>query len=102
MAEDSVLLRELTGLREEVSSSRRERRSRAAARAAASDEAAGTPVQPIEAIEAHGGEVEMRELVVAIKEFTQDAERSASAHPAAAAIGAMAAGILIGRLLGRR
>ena len=99
---DSVLLHELKSLREEVSSSQKERLSRAADRASAGDEAAGSPVQPIEAIEERRLDGELRELVDAIKEFAQDAEKNASAHPAATAIGAMVVGILIGRLLGRR
>ncbi|MGD1015146.1 MAG: hypothetical protein ABR863_01715 [Roseiarcus sp.] len=102
MSDDSVLLHELKSLREEVSSSRRERLSRAADRAAAGDEAGGSPVQPIEAIEERRLDGELREFVDAIKEFAQDAEKSASAHPATTAVGAMVVGILIGRLLGRR
>ncbi len=102
MSNDSVLLHELKSLREEISSSQKERLSRAADRAPAGDEAAGNPVQPIEAIEQRRLAGELRELVDAIKEFVQDAEKNASAHPAATAIGGMVVGILIGRLLGRR
>ncbi len=102
MSDDSVLVHELKSLREEISSSQKERLSRAADRASASDEAAGSPVRPIEAIEEPRLDGELRELVDAIKEFVQDAEKNASAHPAATAVGAMVVGILIGRLLGRR
>ena len=99
MSSDSVLLRELKSLREEISSSQKQRSARPVDRAPATDAPADNPVQ---AIKERRFEGEMRELVDAIREFTQEAEKSASAHPAATAVGAMAIGILIGRLLGRR
>ncbi len=102
MSHDSVLMRELKSLREEISSSQKERLSRLADRAPAGGEAAKSPVQPIEAIEERRLDGELRDLVDGIKEFVQDAEKNATAHPAATAVGAMVVGILIGRLLGRR
>jgi len=102
MSSDSVLVHELKSLREELSSSQKERLSRAVDRAPAGDEAAGSPVQPIEAIEERRLDGELRELVDAVKEFVEDAEKNAAAHPAATAVGGMVVGILIGRLLGRR
>jgi ElaB/YqjD/DUF883 family membrane-anchored ribosome-binding protein len=102
MSNDSLLLHELKSLREELSSSRKARLTRAADRAAADVEVAGGAAPPIEAIEERQLDGELRELVDAVKEFVQDAEKNASAHPAATAVGAMIVGILIGRLLGRR
>jgi ElaB/YqjD/DUF883 family membrane-anchored ribosome-binding protein len=102
MSNDCVLLHELRSLGEEVSASQKRRLSRAADRAPAGDEAAESPIQPIEAIEGRQPDGELRALVDAIKEFVQDAEKNASAHPAATAVGAMILGVLIGRLLGRR
>jgi ElaB/YqjD/DUF883 family membrane-anchored ribosome-binding protein len=102
VSNDSVLLHELRSLREEISSSQKQRLSRAAERAPAGDELAGSAAPPIEAIEERRLDGELREFVDAIKEFAQDAEKNASAHPAATAVSAMLLGILIGRLLGRR
>lgn len=99
---DSVLFRELKALREELSTTQPERLSRAAERAPAtaktseaSDEPSSTAIDP-------SLEGELTELVEAIKGFAEEAERNVAAHPTATAIGAMAVGILIGRLLGRR
>jgi hypothetical protein len=102
VSNDSLLLHELKSLREELSSSHNERLSRAANRASAGDEVAGSPGQPIDAIEERGLHGELRELVDAVEAFVQDAEKNAAAHPAATAVGAMVVGVLIGRLLGRR
>lgn len=102
MSGDSVLFRELKALREELSTTQRERLSRAAERAPAtgktsevSDDPSSTAIDP-------SLEGELTELVEAIKGFAEEAERNVAAHPTATAIGAMAVGILIGRLLGRR
>lgn len=102
MSNDSMLLHELKTLREEIASSQKARLSRAADRASAGDEATGSPVRPLEAIEERRLDGELRELVDAVREFVQDAEKNAAAHPAATAVGAMVVGVLIGRLLGRR
>jgi len=102
MSNDAVLLRELKSLREEVSSSRKARASRPVERVSDGGGATEGPAQPIEAIEEGRPDGELRELVAAITEFVQEAERNASAHPAATAVGGMVVGILIGRLLGRR
>jgi ElaB/YqjD/DUF883 family membrane-anchored ribosome-binding protein len=102
MSNDTMLLRELKSLREEMSSSQKARSSCAVDHASPGGDAAESPTQPIEAIEERRLDGELRELVDAIKEFVQDAEKNASAHPAATAVGGMVVGILIGRLLGRR
>ena len=102
MSGDSVLARELTSLREELSASRRERLARGAARAAAVDETSQASTQPTVGAAEPAVEGDLRDLVDAFKEFAEEAERNASEHPTATAIAALALGILIGRLLGRR
>ena len=102
MSSDSVLGRELKALREELSASQRERRARGAARAPAVDETSQASTQPTAGAAERAVEGDLRELVDAIKEFAEEAERNASEHPTVTAIGALALGILIGRLLGRR
>ncbi len=76
MSSDSVLLRELKSLREEISSSQKQRSARAVDPAPATDATADSPVQAIDERQFEG---EMRELVEVIREFTQEAEKSASA-----------------------
>ena len=99
---DSVLLRELRSLREELSASQRARLERSAAGVPAVEEASPGLSQPEDAAAVLAAEGELRQLVDAIREFAEDAEKNVAAHPTAMAIGAMVLGILIGRLLGRR
>ena len=102
MSKDSVLLRELRSLREELSASQQARLARSAPGVPAVDEASPAQSRPEAAAAAQSVEGELRQLVDAIKEFAEDAEKNVAAHPTATAIGAMVLGILIGRLLGRR
>lgn len=44
----------------------------------------------------------LRELVNEATRFFEEAEKNISAHPAESVVGALLAGIVIGRLLGRR
>ncbi len=102
MSGDAVLLRELKSLREEFSTSQRERLARATDGVVAGDKTpAASTRPPITAVDP-SLEGELNELVEAIKGFADEAEKNAAAHPTATAIGAMAVGILIGRLLSRR
>ena len=102
MSDDSVLSRELNALREELSASQKAGSSQAADRAPAGDESADRATEAKGATAEQSLEGELRELVEAIKEFVEGAEKNVAAHPTATAIGAMVLGILIGRLLGRR
>jgi len=99
---DVGLWRELRSLHEELSASHRGRRARTADRTFAR-EATVTPASQLkDAAEVQGLQGELHEFINMIKEFvTEAAEKNVSAHPVANVIGAMIAGILIGRLLGR-
>lgn len=98
MTTDALLSRELTSLREEVSAAHQRRLSQTAERGAGPSPA---PAQSEDVGDVQQFRGELRELVDVIKEFVSDVEKTASAQPAATAIGAMVVGILIGRLLGR-
>ncbi len=102
MSGDSVLSRELRALREELSASRKQRLARGAAPAPAGDEAPQASIPPVAAAAEASVEGDLRKLVDGLEEFAAEAERNVSEHPTATAIAAMALGILIGRLLGRR
>lgn len=102
MAADTVLSRELKSLHEELSASQRQRLSQARDRAVASGEAAARVAPQGDTDGEQRLRSELQEVVNLIKEFVEETEKNASAHPEAAVMGAMVVGILIGRLLGRR
>ena len=102
MSNDSLLLRELKGLREEISATRKERPAQAAERNATEDKAADVPIEAIEASKDPQLEGQLREVLEAIKEFGQNVEENVTSHPAVTAVGGLIVGILIGRLIGRR
>lgn len=99
MASDQVLSRELKALQAELSAAQRDRPVTAAA----------PPIEPPSSAEpSHGSEEkhelrdQLGELADAVTGFLEDAQEGISAHPAQSVVGALVAGILIGRLLGRR
>jgi ElaB/YqjD/DUF883 family membrane-anchored ribosome-binding protein len=59
-------------------------------------------IPPEESAEEQQLKDELREFIDTATEFIEEAEKNLSAHPAATVVGALLAGILIGRLLGRR
>ena len=101
MTADTVLSQELKSLRDELSASHQQRSSPPAARTPASEKTAGRAVRPEDEVEEQGMQGQLRELVNAIKEFAEEADKNVSAHPAANVMGVLVVGILIGRLLGR-
>ena len=110
-AGDPVLERELKALQDDVSTAQRRRRSRRdrpteSAPAPAPTEIAAKP-QPPDGAEEDSSEArklheQLRELLDEATGIFDEAERSIATHPAAAVLGALVVGILIGRLLGRR
>ena len=102
MSGDTLLLRELKALREELSTSRRARSTPAAGGSPAENNSSDVPIEAIEAAKDPQLEGQLREVLEAVKEFGQTVEENATSHPAATAVGALIIGILIGRLMGRR
>ena len=102
MITDPVLSQELTSLQEEVSASHRQHPSPSTDPSTARVEAVAPAAEPQDATEVQGLQAELREFCNAITHFFEDAEKNVSQHPAASVIGALAVGVLIGRLLGRR
>jgi hypothetical protein len=97
---DPVVVRELKSLQEEVAAPNRSGPSPLGDQVSGSN---GAPVaSPQEASEEPEDRGAFAELASAIKEFVDAADSGIAAHPAANMIGALVAGILIGRLLGRR
>jgi ElaB/YqjD/DUF883 family membrane-anchored ribosome-binding protein len=99
MLSDVIISRELKSLQEEALSGRRDRPAAPAAQPAPS------PPSPAEAAEEAAEERQLRDqlgnLVSEVTDFFEEAEKSIAAHPAQSLVGALLAGILIGRLLGR-
>jgi ElaB/YqjD/DUF883 family membrane-anchored ribosome-binding protein len=102
MTADAALSRELKSLHEELSAAHPEYLSPSVDNASASGGTAAPTSLSEDTPEGEQLPGELRELVNAITEFFDEAEKNVSAHPTASVIGAMVAGILIGRLLGRR
>ena len=102
MSGDSLLLRELKGLREEISASRKERSAAAVERSPGEGKTSDVPIEAIEAAGEPQIDGQLREALEAIKEFGQTIEENATSHPAATAVGALIIGVLIGRFIGRR
>lgn len=102
MATDVVLSNELRSLQDELSATRRER-SAAAAAAAPPTAVEAAPPQPVPE---SADESELRDLLAQLIDeagtFIGDAEKTIAANPARSVLGALAVGIVIGRLLGRR
>jgi len=96
---DVVVSRELKSLQDELSAAQRERMAAPPAPPVPSSGLAG-PAN--ETAEEHELRDHLRELVNEVTGFFEEAEKSVSAHPAQSVVGALLAGILIGRLLGRR
>jgi ElaB/YqjD/DUF883 family membrane-anchored ribosome-binding protein len=99
MTADAVVARELKSLQEELSASEKER-------AAASVVATGVAPPAAEPIRETAEERELkdqlRQLAGEVTTFFEEAEKNISAHPTQSVVGAFLAGILVGRLLGRR
>jgi hypothetical protein len=98
VSKDPTLARELKALQEEVASLRRERLSQPSDHPAVEPEAPAPHVDDGEPTRL----ADLREFIDEITRFLGDAEKNASAHPMVAMVGALMAGIVIGRLLGRR
>jgi ElaB/YqjD/DUF883 family membrane-anchored ribosome-binding protein len=98
MAADGPVSQELKALQEEWSTSRTERAATAAS--------AGASANAVGSIADTSGEKELSDqlgqFADELKGLFGGVEETISAHPAQSVIGAMLAGILIGRLLGRR
>ncbi len=99
MSADAVVSRELRSLQDELSTMQRER--------SATPPPAGAPGSgSAEAAKDTAGERELREqlnrLIEELTGFFEEAEKNIAAHPAQSVVIALAVGILIGRLLGRR
>lgn len=99
MAADAVVSRELKSLREEISTAQRER-SAASAAPPVMPSLSGEPAR--ESPDERELRDQLRELANEVTSFFEEAEKSISAHPTQSVVGALLAGILIGRLLGRR
>lgn len=95
MAADPILSRELTALREELSVSRRQRQPAQAESQAAGETKAASAGAP-EQLE------ELQELLDETVKFVEEAGKNLSTHPVANVVVAFVAGIMIGRLFGRR
>ena len=113
MTSNSQTFRELQSLREELSGARRERSSPGAPPRSVAQPAAGctepsangsegvAASPPTGAVERDRLGEEIGDLMNELTEFFEDAEKNIVAHPAATAIGALAVGLIIGRLLQR-
>jgi ElaB/YqjD/DUF883 family membrane-anchored ribosome-binding protein len=99
---DAEVSHEPQPLQEELSASQREHPSSPADPVAASAGTAPQAGQPEETADEQQLHGTVGELIEAITEFFEEAEKNVSAHPAAHMIGGIVVGILIGRLLGRR
>lgn len=98
MPTDHVISQELKSLQAELSAAQRER--------AATTMSPPTQPSSSEPASESADEREWRdqlgELANAVTGFLEEAEKDIAAHPAQSVIGALAAGIVIGWLLGRR
>jgi hypothetical protein len=101
MAGDAVISRELKSLHQQVSASQRAHPIPHVKPDPTSTEA-GAQIIPLEdpapQQQQYGAG---SKFVDAVTEFSEEAEKNVSAHPAAHVIGGVVVGILIGRLLGR-
>jgi hypothetical protein len=99
MAADLVVSSELKSLQDELLSTQRERA------AALPAQPATPPLAPAESANEAAEESELRnqlrDLVSEVTGFFEEAEKGIATHPVQSVIGALLAGILIGRLLGR-
>ena len=101
MPADTVLSRELTSLREEVSRSQRERLS-ASAHATETISTIAPGNDRMEAEDEQKIREDLREFIDEMTKFVEDAEKNIAEHPTVSLIGALVIGILIGRTFGRR
>ena len=102
MTTDSTLLRELGSLQEELAASSQKRASHPADRAPPKEKTITRSTAPDNGTE---GEQLRGEICNGVKmngEFLEEAEKKVSAGSTRNVISAMVAGILVGRLLGRR
>lgn len=99
MAADSVVSSELKSLQDELAAAQRER-SPTANPAAPTATAAVEPAK--ETPEERDLHDQLSQLMDEVAGFFGEAEKNISAHPAQSVLIALAVGILIGRLLGRR
>jgi ElaB/YqjD/DUF883 family membrane-anchored ribosome-binding protein len=106
MTADAVVSRELKSLQEELSSSREKRFASVAASSASAALPPAAPVTDTDTDTDTPQERELRdqlgELADELTSFFGNAEKTIAAHPTESVMGALLAGILIGRLLGRR
>ena len=99
MAADHVISQELKSLQAELSAAQRER---SAATASPSTQPSSSPEPASESVDEREWRDQLSELANAVTGFLEEAEKDIAAHPAQSVIGALAAGILIGWLIGRR
>jgi ElaB/YqjD/DUF883 family membrane-anchored ribosome-binding protein len=103
MTADAVVSRELKSLQEELSSSREKRLASVAASSASAALAPAAPVTDTDTDRPQERELrdQLGELADELTSFFGNAEKTIAAHPTESVVGALLAGIVIGRLLGR-
>jgi ElaB/YqjD/DUF883 family membrane-anchored ribosome-binding protein len=99
MTTDHVVSQELKSLQEELSAAQRER---LAATASPPTQPSPSSEPAFGSADEHEWRDQLSELANAVTGFLEEAEKDIAAHPAQSVIGALAAGILIGWLVGRR
>jgi ElaB/YqjD/DUF883 family membrane-anchored ribosome-binding protein len=99
VATDHVVSQELKSLQAELSAAQRER---SAATASPSTQPSSSSEPASESVDEREWRDQLSELANAVTGFLEEAEKDIAAHPAQSVIGALAAGILIGWLIGRR
>ncbi len=102
MAADAVVSRELKSLQDELAAGQRERLAASAPPPASPPPAASADAPHAETAEERALLDQLRELANEVTHVFEEAEKNIAAHPAQSVIGALIAGILIGRLLGKR